>query len=123
METTKNVWEIIADTLKEDGWDVYPPATKEGECKSKYIVLKQDGSSQVGSFSSQFDYYMFLLYVPRNEYSKLGTYEKQLKDLLAKKLFPLLVPTGQKMTDYYDDNYKAHLRTILYRNSVRNKHL
>ena len=120
---TRNVWEIISDTLKENGWDVFPPGTKKGECKSKYIVLKQDGSSQVGSFSSQFDYYMFLLYVPSNEYSKLGTYEKQLKDLLASKLFPLLVPTGQKMTDYYDDNYKAHLRTILYRNSVRNKHL
>lgn len=120
---TKNVWEIISDTLKENGWDVYPPGTKNGECKSKYIVLKQDGSSQVGSFSSQFDYYMFLLYVPRNEYSKLGTYEMELKKLLAEKLFPLLVPTGQKMTDYYDDNYKAHLRTILYRNSVRNKHL
>ena len=47
----------------------------------------------------------------------------ELKKIIEKKLFPLLVPTGQKMTDYYDDNYKAHLRTILYRNSVRNKHL
>ena len=120
---TKNVWEIISDTLKNNGWDVFPPGTKKGECKNKYVVLKQDGSSQVGSFSSQFDYYMFLLYVPSNEYSKLGTYERQLKELIAKELFPLIIPTGQKMSDYYDDNYKAHLRTILYRNSVRNKHL
>lgn|SRR5699024_7280150 len=119
----KNVWEIISETLQENGIDVYPPGTKVGECKKEYVVLKQDGSTQVGSLSSEQDYYMFMLYVPRNKYSFLSTYEFQVKKVLDEKLYPMLMPTGQKMGDYYDDNYKAHMRAFLYRNNRRNKHL
>lgn len=53
----KTVWERIADALIAHGYDVYPPAIKDGECKSEYIVIKQDGSSQYSDLSSEADYY------------------------------------------------------------------
>lgn len=119
----KNVWEQISDVLRENGIDVFPPGIRLGECKKEYVVLKQDGSSQYRNFSSEVDYYMFLLYVPANKYSMLSNFEYRVKKVLDEKLYPMLMPTGQKMSDYYDDNYKAHMRAFLYRNVKRNKHL
>lgn len=118
-----SVWEMTAKALQKNGIDVFPPGTKIGECKKRYVVLKEDGSSQVGNFSSERQYYMFMLYVPQNEYSKLSKFEYDVKEVLANEMYPILMPTGQKMSDYYDDNYKAHMRSLLYRNNVRNKHL
>lgn len=122
-EETRSVWKIIFDTLTENGFNVYPPATHVGECKSPYIVLKQDGGVQINDYSSERVYYRFMLYVPREQYTFLDEYEKQVKKVLDEQLFPMLMPTGQKENDFYDDNYNAHLRAFLYRNNVRNKHL
>lgn len=118
-----SVWEMIFDVLNENGIEVYPPATKDGECLNNYVVVKQDGSSQTGDFSSETVYYQFMLYVPKNKYDKLGDFEEEVKDVLNMKLYPLLMPTGSKMTDYYDDSVKAHMRSFIYRNNVRNKYL
>lgn len=123
IDPNKTVWEIISDTLISRGFEVYPPATKVGECKREYIVLKQDGSSQKDRLSTQTVYYAFMLYVPKNQYSRLGDFEKRVKEILDTDLFPLIMPAGSTDTDYYDDNYNAHMRTFLYRNYVRNKHL
>lgn len=122
-EENRSVWEIISDTLIENGFDVYPPATHVGECEKEYIVLKQDGSSQIAGYSSEVVYYRFMLYVPREKYSFLDEYTKSVKKVLDEQLYPMIMPTGQSEGDYYDDNYNAHLRAFLYRNNVRNKHL
>lgn len=125
----KSIFETICDTLnsdeklKEEKVITYPPATKKGECKEPYVVLKQDGGSKIGSFSSERVYYRFMIYVPRSMYSNLEYYESIVKNVIDTKLYPMLMPTGQKETDYYDDNLNAHLRTFLYSNNVRNKHL
>ena len=121
-EKEKTVWELIFDALKAEKIDVYPPATHRGECLSKYVVVKRDGSSQKGKLSTEVVYYQFLLYEPRNRYSDLDRYEKEVKSAV-KKLFPMLMPTGSTMPDYYDDSVKAHVRSFLYRNNVRNKYL
>lgn len=118
-----SVWKRTFEQLKEAGIDVYPPATKKGECKSKYVVVKQDGSSQIGNFSSEQVYYQFMLYVPQNEYDTLSDFEAEVKKALDERLYPMLMPTGSTMPDYYDDSIKAHTRSFLYRNNVRNKHL
>lgn len=118
-----SVWETIYSTLTQAGIDVYPPATKKGECKSEYVVIKQDGSSQVGNFSSESVYYHFMLYVPQNKYNTLSTFENKVKKILNEQVYPLLMPAGSSMPDYYDDAVQAHMRSFLYRNNVRNKHL
>lgn len=119
----RTIWERIADALLESGFEVYPPATKVGECKEKYIVVKTAGSSQINGYSSEAHYYNILLYVPQNEYNELDKFKKEVKEAISTKLFPLLMPTGQEQPDYYDDSYKAHMITIQYRNNVRNKNL
>lgn len=119
----KTVWQIMFETLSNSGFEVYPPATKVGECKSPYIVLKEDGSSQINNYSSERVYYRILLYVPRNMYSQLTVLESEVRKVLDDELYPLILPTGQSDPDFYDDNYNAHMRAFFYRNNRRNKHL
>ena len=64
-----------------------------------------------------------LPFIESNMYSFLEEYERSVKKVLDEDLFPMIMPTGQKEGDFYDDNYNAHLRAFLYRNNVRNKHL
>lgn len=123
INTEKTVWENIMDVLKMNGFEVYPPATKKGECTKKYIVVKQDGASQINRYSSVRVYYRFLLYVPRNEYSELSKFEKEVKTVLDEQLYPLIKPSGQTETDFYDDNINGHLRVFLYQNNVRDKYV
>lgn len=118
-----SIWKTIFKGLEEKGIDVYPPGTKQGECKNRYVVVKQNGKAQAGSFSSEFVYYLFLLYVPRNQYSEMEEYEEQVKAVLDNELYPMLMPTNSTIPDYYDDEIKAHMRSLVYRNCVRNKHL
>lgn len=123
-KVNKTVWQIIFDTLKKNGINVYPPATKNGECKSPYVIFKFSGSTQYYSYSTQRDYYDFYLYVPRNAYSELPNFEAEVKKILdSPPLYPMIMPTGSSENDYYDDNINAHLRTFTYYNNKRVKHL
>lgn len=115
----KTVWEIIADQLIKDGIDVYPPATHKGECLSQYVVLKEDGSSQAFSFSTETQYYTLLCYVPKNKYTDLKRFVNRCEKCIS-ELSPMIMPTGLKTPDYYDDDKKAHMVSIQYRNYVRN---
>lgn len=119
----KTVWQIISDTLTENGIDVFPPAGYKGECKKEYVVLKQDGGTPIGVFSSERIYFRFELRVPKEKYSFLSVYENQVKAVLDSKLYPMIMPYGQTEPDYFDDNQNAHMRTFLYYNNRRNKHL
>ena len=118
-----SIWKTVFKELEGGGIDVYPPATKKGECTSNYVVMKQDGKAQVRSFSSEFVYYLFMLYVPQNHYSDMDEYEAQVKEVLDRNLYPLLMPVDSTIPDYYDDEIKGHVRSLVYRNCVRNKHL
>ena len=119
----KTVWQITFEKLQSNGIDVYPPALKKGECTEEYAVLKADGSSQIGTLSSESRYYTVMLYVPKNEYSRLEVFKKIVKEIFSKELSPMLMPTGQESPDFYDDTVKAHMVSITYRNSVRNSQL
>lgn len=114
---------MIQEELEKNKISVYPPGTKTGECKSPYVVLRQSGGMQLGNFSSETVYYDFMLYVPKNMYSELDTFEKSVKCIIDTKLYPMLMPTGSTDPDFYDDEVKAHMRSFMYRNTRRNKHL
>lgn len=108
------VWETIFEHLKKDGFDVYSPGTKKGECKSKYIVVKVGGGSGT-SFSTDQTYYDVMMYVPDNRYSELDNFVSDVKKSM-KKLYPLVKPTGEETPSYYDDTYKAHMVSVVYSN-------
>lgn len=119
----ETVWEKIYRVLKKNSVDVYAPASKVGECKKRYAVLKNDGTSQIGSLSSQVVYYTIMLYVPKNEYSSLERFKSEVADIVDRELFPLLMSTGAENPDFYDDTVKAHMATLTYKVNKRNKHL
>lgn len=118
----RTVWEVVFDVLNKH-FETYPPASKRGECTKEYIVVKQDGASQYRQTSSEAHYYTLLLYVPQNKYARLERFKKEVKDVVAKELYPLLMPTGLETPAFYDDAYKAHMVSVQYRNNVRNNHL
>lgn len=119
----KTIWERISDALIAHGYDVYPPAIKNGECKSEYIVIKQDGGSQHTALSSEVEYYTLLLYVPQEQYTRLSKFRQEVKGVIATEVYPTLMPTGLVTPDFFDDTYKAHMTSIQYRNNLRNKQL
>lgn len=117
----KTIWEIISDTLVKNGFKVYPPATSKGECIEPYIVLKQDGVTKIPGLSSERVFHMVMLYVPKERYSYLARYEMEVKEAM-KELYPMVISAGETNTDYYDDNYNAHMRYLLYRSNVKINH-
>lgn len=123
IDQEKTLWEIISDTLTRNGIMCYPPATKTGQCKEDYVVLKQAGSVQVEDYSSEWVYYMFMLYTPRDKYSDFERFERRVKNIIQRELYPMIKPTGLKNNDFYDDNINAHVRAFTVRATARNRML
>lgn len=114
-EDFNNVWQDIYRHLDSNGYDVYPPATKTGECTDVYIVLRFDGGGQVLGYSSDVQYYAILLYVPQNRYSETETIVQHIKKVMQ-SLFPQVKPSGIEQPTYFDQQVKAHMTSIRYQN-------
>lgn len=114
-EDFKSVWQNIYNHLNNKNWDVYPPATKKGECLDVYIVLRFDGGSQVIGYSSDVQYYAVLLYVPINRYSETETLMQKLKKDMQ-EMFPQVKPTGLEQPTFYDQQVNAHMTSVRYQN-------
>lgn len=115
MEEMKTVLEDIYDTLKENGFETYYPSQKVGECKSEYVVIKKEGSSQHGTFKTDDDQYSILCYVPQTRYGDLERLLLKVKSTM-KKIYPRVIPLGSQSPSYYDELIKAHMITIYYKN-------
>ena len=120
---SNTIWETIQKTLEQNNIPAYPPGAHKGECKSNYVVVKKSGSNQISNFSSEYIYFDFILYVPINKYNELDRFEDRVKEVIDKNLYPILVPYGTTTADYIDDELKAHMRSFIYRNAKRNRHL
>lgn len=108
-------WQDIFLHLKKEGFDVYSPGTKVGECTEEYIVVKNDGSSKHPTVSSDNDLYAVMCYVPKENYSRLEPMVQEVKKAM-KGLEPMILPYGSQTPSYYDDSYKAHMISIEYKN-------
>ena len=113
-------WSDIFIHLKNKGYDVYPPAIKEGECTSPYIVVKDAGSSKVEGISSSLTLFDVMLYMPRNSYSKIEPFVRQLEADMD-ELWPMIRPTHFITTSFYDDSVKGWMISIQYENYQKNK--
>jgi hypothetical protein len=118
MENTR--WSDIFTYLKEKGFDVYSPGSKEGECISPYIVVKHAGKSKVSNVSSSMVLYDLLVYIPKNRYSYLETFVNKVEDAMD-GLFPMIRPVHYQTTPYYDDNVKGWMVSIQYENVRKNR--
>lgn len=108
-------WQDIFMCLKNQGYDVYSPGMKTGECTSEYLVVKNDGSSKHTSFSTDVDLYAVMCYVPKDKYSSLETLVQRVKRSM-KELEPMILLYGNQTPSYYDDSLKAHMVSIEYKN-------
>lgn len=110
-----SVWQDIYKHLKKNGFDVYSPSIKTGECTKEYIVVKNNGSAKKVNASTDEDYYSIMCYVPRNKYSALEVLVQKVKKAM-KELKPMVLPYGMQSSSYYDDEIKAHMISIEYKN-------
>lgn len=115
FEYKESRWQDIFLHLKNQGFDVYSPGTKTGECTSEYLVVKNDGSSKHVSFSTDVDLYAIMCYVPKEKYSALEPLVQMVKKSM-KELEPMIKPYGSQTPSYYDDSVKAHMVSIEYKN-------
>lgn len=108
-------WQDIFMHLESDGFEIYPPGIKIGDCISEYLVLVDDGSSRHVGISTDDDLYSVLCYVPKNQYSKLEPLVQRVKYSML-KLQPMILPNGMQTPSFYDDSFKAHMKSIQYKN-------
>ena len=106
----KTIWELAMDAFNETGIEIYPPATKNGECKNPYVVLKTEGSTQIPGYSSEYHYYSFLCYVPQNQYSELEKLKSKVKKVLSDKINGPVFRAGALYIQFRSDC--LHIRTI-----------
>lgn len=108
-------WQDIFNQLKTAGIDVYSPASKRGECLTPYCVVLQETSQRVVGISTDIDYYSVLCYVPQGNYSGVADYVNAVKTSM-RALEPMIKPTGAVTTPYLDEDVKAFMVSIEYRN-------
>lgn len=115
FEYADSRWQDIYLHLQKEGFDVYSPGTKTGQCLNEYIVVKNNGSSKLASFSTNSDLYTIMCYVPKDKYSSLEPFIQKVKKSM-KGLEPMILPQGSQTPSYYDDGFKAHMVSIGYKN-------
>lgn len=118
----KSVLKKVYDHIKQNGYDVYFPGQKKGECKSKYIVLKMDGGTVLDGVSSERPIYTILCYVPENQYSLLHEFVLEVKSMM-RGVYPMLMYAGNETSSYFDDSVKAHMISFQYQGIRKIEHM
>lgn len=107
----------IRKQLESDGFAVYFPGQHKGECTSSYIVVKDAGTMQLGTFSTLQYLYDIMFYVPEAQFSKLDPEMQRIKASMKKlSKFISLRPTYDMSEPFYDSSVKAYMSYITYAN-------
>lgn len=102
--------------LKEQGFKVYFPTQKQGECTFPYVVVKDMTTSKIAGISSTVTYYDLMCYVPREHFSTLSVFVEQVKNSM-RGMVPMIMPTYTETASFYDEDVKAHMVSVQYRNN------
>lgn len=104
--------------LKENGFDVYSIGQHQGICKSPYIVIKENGESEIIGTSLTNDIVELLIYYPIGTYSKLNEYKQST--LYSMKLLKGIRRVVEAMPTIIDDDKKAYMTSFTYK-KIRTK--
>ena len=107
------MFEQIYNYLKNNGFDVYSIGQHEGICSSPYIVIKENGVSEVAGTSLVNDTVELLIYYPIGKYSELSKYKKQILDKM--KCLVGLRRIIEGMPTVIDDDKKAYTTSFTYK--------
>ena len=99
--------------LKNNGFDVYSIGQHEGICTNPYIVVKENGESEVIGTSLINDTVELLIYYPVGTYSKLNEYKQSV--LYTMKLLKGIRRVIDPMPTIIDDDKKAYMTSFSYR--------
>lgn len=115
-----SVWKTIFRHLESEGYDVYPPGIKEGEVTDVYLVVRNEGATEVFGYSTDSYFYDIMLYYPRNRYSDTDILVRQLKESMD-KLFPLVRPTRTIDAPFWDYEINGWQVSVEYVNYAKSK--
>ena len=99
--------------LKNNGFDVYSIGQHEGICTNPYIVVKENGESEVIGTSLINDTVELLIYYPVGTYSKLNEYKQSV--LYTMKLLKGIRRVMDPMPTIIDDDKKAYMTSFTYK--------
>lgn len=105
---SKTRWQDLYKVLSDNGFNVFSPGQKSGDCHESYVVIKENGTQQFNNFSTNRENYDIMCYVPFNEYSKLREFVDSVKECV-KKLRPMITLSNDDTDSYYDESIKAHM--------------
>lgn len=115
-EITDQRYKDILISLSNAGFDVYTSGTHKGECKKSYIVVVNAGTDEIYGISSTQTIYEILLYVPIKNRTSLDEFADNVKNIMRRDLWPMILPVNSELADYVDDEKKAHMRVLQYKN-------
>lgn len=115
-EITDQRYKDILISLSNAEFDVYTPGMHKGECKKPYIVVLNAGTDEIYGISSTQTIYEILLYVPVNNRTYLDEFADNVKNVMRRDLWPMILPVNSELADYVDDEKKAHMRVLQYKN-------
>ena len=99
--------------LKNNGFDVYSIGQHKGICTEPYIVIKENGESEIAGTSLANDIVELLIYYPIGAYSKLNEYKQSI--LYSMKLLMGVRRVIQSMPTIIDDDKQAYMTSFTYR--------
>ena len=115
-EITDQRYKDILISLSNAGFDVYTPGMHNGECKKPYIVVLNAGTDEIYGISSTQTIYERLWYVPIKNRTYLDEFADNVKNVMRRDLWPMILPVNSELADYVDDEKKAHMRVLQYKN-------
>ncbi len=99
--------------LKNNGFDVYSIGQHKGICTNPYIVVKENGESEVTGTSLINDTVELLIYYPLGKYSELVSYKKKILNVM--KYLRGVRRVIEAMPTIVDDDKKAYMTSFTYK--------
>lgn len=116
ITTAESRLEDIFLFLKEEGVNVYLPAHHTGECLERYVVLRPSLGAKLEGFSTFYQSYQLLMYIPRDEVSQIEVYVEQIREIMKPLKQRLMIrETYFRASPYYEDSVKAYMVDLEYR--------
>jgi hypothetical protein len=102
--------------LKSKGVEVYFPVQHTGECLTKYVVVKAASQIPFFSYSTDYNVYELLLYVPQDQYSSLETFMDTIKGYMRELKAQLMIrPSRYQTIPYYESDIRGYMVSIEYK--------
>lgn len=112
----QQIWQMIVKYLKDNGIDAYAPGTHKEKCTSPYVVVKTTTTTRYLQYSTR------IMYIDMMCYGRTMSETNELVDKVTetlKGMSPIIKPTQDYSIPFYDDDVKAWLISVTYRNYAK----